>query len=765
MQFFVSGVVGLVFLFHAAVVGGDLKSPAVSGAPDISPQPAGWAAGRVVQNGKFILFEVKGDRCAVGYRFDPSAGLSSLEGQFNGGKWVVLGKGFQVAVVGVGPGWELVKTRIEKKSWAGEYRQAKSGLTLSMTVDLSGGSLRVGLKTDRGAPLNIASPGPDKAVDLDVPYLLGYDGSVKYLPAEKLFFSYLVDWTKTNSAVPVPRISYQPNLKGKTPPVEDLVVFTLSNEIDSVLPSIPNPVSPYRREIADRMVAEFWYGSFDRIGETLDTYHWYGMDKVVAIIHRWQRYGYDVKLPDVFPPDPERGGVETLREVVKRAVGYGQRVAVHENYVDVYPDAPSWNEKDLMRVASGGLQDAWGPSKHCSPSHMLEHAKIFMPVIEKELKTNACFLDVHSAQAPWFRPDFRADVPYSAQMKGTRLFTNQLWEYARKIYHGPVFGEGAYHWVHAGCIDSTMAQWSIGGRFFPDFVLLKIRPLAINHGMGYYERWCLGYGAQDWMLQTPDPFQMDDYRAAQVAHGHAANIGGQANRIIELTAKEYYLARPLTSRQVDSAVVEIRYADEAGWLTPSQGILRKAGEVRRVCVRYDNGMTMYVNRSGKVWNVDTETVIGPAGFVARGKDCLAFTNNAKGYWFDYYGDPDQYFLDPRNSDWYRDPLGQKWAKETVRVNDGTRVISQGPIETNTAVSCVREKDGWRLRFFPQGRAGTVRVSGKVMGFTIEKATALDRDGRLLDQNDDQVTLENNFAAIKHLDARVWSYLLKSEKGK
>ena len=457
--------------------------------------------------------------------------------------------------------------------------------------------------------------------------------------------------------------------------------------------------------------------------------------------------------------------METLRETVKRAVGYGQRVAVHENYVDVYPDAPSWNEKDLMRVSSGGFQDAWGPSKHCSPSHMLEHAEKVMPVIEKELKTNACFLDVHHAQAPWFRPDFRADVPYSAQMKGTRLFTNQLWEYARKIYRGAgIWGRGVplgSCWMHRQRDGAMEYQSTI----FPDFVLLKVRSLAINHGMGYYERWCLGYGLTDWMLQVPDPYQMDDYRAAEVAHGHAANIGGQANRIIELVAKEYYMVRPLTSRQANSNVAEIRYADEAGWLTPSQAILRKPVEVRRVCVRYDNGLTLYVNRSGKPWKVDADTVIGPAGFLARGKECLAFTNNPKGYWFDYYGDSDQYFLDPRNSDWYRDPLGQKWAKETVRVNDGTRMISQGPIETNTAVSCVREKDGWRLRFFPQGRAGTVRVDGGVMGFIIERATALDREGQALDRTDDQVTLERNIVTLKHLDGRVWSYLLKSEKGK
>jgi len=675
-------------------------------ASDVCPQHGSSSNART--EGDMVVF----DAGEVAYRLEPAKGLSSIQGRFKDGRWIALAEGFVVNVTGVGPVETLTHAKInrEDSSWHGRYRFPNSSDEMMVRIDLSGGTLRVRLSAEKGCPLAIPMPEPAGSRGLDIPYLRGYDGTIRYLDDDKLFFSYLVDWTQTNSAVPVPNISYRPNLAGQTPPLGELIAITLSDEIHGVLPSIPNSVSPYRAEIADRMVVEFWYGNFDRIGETLDLYHGYGMDRTAAIIHRWQRYGYDCKLPDIFPPDPKRGGLETLRAAVRRAVGYGMRVALHENYCDVYPDAPSYDEADLMRLENGEFQPAWTNSKHCSPSKMKLHAGKVMPTIRREIGSNACFLDVHSAQAPWFRPDFRPDAPHSAQMKGTRLFTNELWNYARETYGGPVFGEGAYDWVHAGCLDAANASLSVRERFFVDFILLRMRPLAINHGVGYYERWNrFGYEPKDWMLQTPWPEEMDEYRAMEIAFGAAANVGHQANHVVELVAKEYYLVRPLVSRQADSQVTEIAYHDGQAWLTPSQAILCEQDAVRRVRIAYDNGLVVHVNRSGEAWRIDSETAVGPLGFFAQGPGVLAYTNNHKGYWCDYYGDGELFYLDSRNSDWHADPLGQRWSPDNPRANDGELLVAEGPVETDTAVACIRTGEAWRLFMIPQGRAGHIRL--------------------------------------------------------
>lgn len=66
-------------------------------------------------------------------------------------------------------------------------------------------------------------------------------------------------------------------------------------------------------------------------------------------------------------------------------------------------------------------------------------------------------------------------------MRGTLVPTNRLWRMAREIYGGPVFGESyaLTSWIHSGNVDSMMGQASRNSGLILDFLLLKIRPLAI----------------------------------------------------------------------------------------------------------------------------------------------------------------------------------------------------------------------------------------------------------------------------------------------
>lgn len=757
---------GLVALAGAA----DLRDLSLAGAVDICPQGKASAQSQPVRvEAGWVLFaatDATGGK--VEYRFRPEAGLASLEGRFHDGTWVKLGTGFQVAVTNIGPQQAFVSGAPAGLAWTGRWHNPDAKLTVTARLELSGGSLRITLDGDHGLPLNVGLPEADGSVPVaGIPYFSmfdQYDRFVRYLPKDKLFVSCLVDWTKTAGAIPVPRISYQANLAGVTPKLHDVIALTLSDSIDAVLPSIPNPVSSWRRQIAGAMVVECWTGSFAQLGGLLDTYHEYGMDDLLVLVHRWQRYGYDTRFPDFYPPSPSRGGLDTLAGVVKRATARGQRVAVHENYVDLYPASSAWDEAALMRTADGKTIAAWADSKHVATSRGLALAKARMPEIRNGLGTNACFLDVHSAQAPWFRVDYNPKVPYSAQMKGTLEFTNQLWAFARQNYQGPVVGEGCYSWIHAGHIDSVDAQDSIKGRFFVDFDLLKIRPLATNHGMGYYERWnTYGY-VPDWMTQPPSYPELDDYRASQVAYLHAANLCFQYNAVIEVAAKEYYQARPLVRRLVDAKVVAIQYHDGARWLSSSQAIVvAEVAAVRRVRISYDNGVVIYVNRAAQPWTVSAALRIGPAGFAATEKDkVIACSNDPAGHWFDYYGDGATYFLDPRNSDWQADNLGGRWTQETVRVNDGTFTAVAGPLATDTAVSCVKETaSAWRLRFFPAGRAGTVRVDLAGLDPAVGRVVALDRDGReVAGGGGDRIELKpGRELTIHHRDAGIYSYRL------
>lgn len=66
-----------------------------------------------------------------------------------------------------------------------------------------------------------------------------------------------------------------------------------------------------------------------------------------ALVHidGWGYWGYDSMHPDTLPPNPDCGGVEGLRDLAKRVKQQGYLFALHDQYVDMYDHAPSYDER------------------------------------------------------------------------------------------------------------------------------------------------------------------------------------------------------------------------------------------------------------------------------------------------------------------------------------------------------------------------------------------------------------------------------------
>jgi len=746
----------------------DLRRIAGAKAADVSPYADRGEKGSIVRENGNVVF-----RChnQVEYRLTPSAGPGSLQGRLGQGAWQALGTGMAINYDKAAPG-KLVRDELSGNGYTAIYSfgAGKETWEVRCLFRMVGGTLRLELSSSHAGAVTITPPKLEESLDLTKEVIfLGFANVISYLPQTQSFYSYLVDWTKSNSSMPEPVIKYQANLAGKFSPLHEVVTFTLADNIDAILPSIPNPTSSYRQLIANSMVVEWWYGSFEQLGETLDMYHNYGMDDIIVLVHRWQRYGFDRKLPVILPADPNRGGQELLSREIRRATARGQRVALHENYVDMYPDSPSWNPQDLMLQVSGQPQAAWANSKHLSPSKIMKYAGKTMPEIKEQLGTNAAFLDVHSTHAPWWRTDFAAGVPYSGMMKGTWQFNNEMWKFARENYQGPVFGEGFVQssWLHAGYIDSVMGQTKQNARLFADFLLLKVRPVAVNHGVGYFERWnTRNYTQPDWMTAPLTPEETDDYNASIVAYQTAATLDDKVKNNIAVAAREYYQIRAIVGKLVAQPVVKILYHDGTRWLSSSQAVLSARKDIRRIKTVFADGTVIHVNRSSKPWMLEDKQTVSPFGFLVQGKDVSAVSGlDAKGRIFDYYGDANAYYLDPRNYDWAMSPNSSIWfghnnGEAPIRSNDGTATVAMGPLETQIAVSCLKGDNGWRLRFFPQKSCGLVKIKTGKLGGQITQAIPLDRDGKPLAENRDEVKLDNGELSIKRVDANVWSYQLR-----
>ena len=96
------------------------------------------------------------------------------------------------------------------------------------------------------------------------------------------------------------------------------------------------------------------------------------LDDVLFHLGGWTRYGYDCRHPDIMPANPECGGNEGLADLADRVRRLGYLFCLHDNYQDMYRDAPSWDEYWLQKRPDGspymgGVLAGWAGLLHLCP--------------------------------------------------------------------------------------------------------------------------------------------------------------------------------------------------------------------------------------------------------------------------------------------------------------------------------------------------------------------------------------------------------------
>lgn len=80
-----------------------------------------------------------------------------------------------------------------------------------------------------------------------------------------------------------------------------------------------------------------------------------GIDKAMMVLAGWVHGGYDNQHPDPLPVAPELGGNEELVKASKRIRDTGFLFGLHDNYQDMYEDAPSWSPDYVAKNRDGSL--------------------------------------------------------------------------------------------------------------------------------------------------------------------------------------------------------------------------------------------------------------------------------------------------------------------------------------------------------------------------------------------------------------------------
>ena len=113
-------------------------------------------------------------------------------------------------------------------------------------------------------------------------------------------------------------------------------------------------------EVAGRFVFDLWGGRYGQSARALRQAFSYGLTDSMVIWHNWQRWGYDYRLPNIYPPNPGLGTLEEIKDLIAACKESGVPVALHDNYIDFYPDADGFSyEENIAFGRDGTPVKAW----------------------------------------------------------------------------------------------------------------------------------------------------------------------------------------------------------------------------------------------------------------------------------------------------------------------------------------------------------------------------------------------------------------------
>ena len=197
------------------------------------------------------------------------------------------------------------------------------------------------------------------------------------------------------------------------------------------------------------------------------------LDKVLFILGGWIHRGYDSQHPDVLPTAPECGGDQAFSDACRRILAQGYLLGLHDNYQDMYRDAPSWNERYLQKTpdgkpAAGGVW-AGGRAYMTCAKMAVELAKRpqNLAAVKKLSNANSYFIDTTYAVGP--QECF--DKEHPLDRSGDIHWKAVLSDYSRDVF-GSFGSECGREWAvpHADFFEGLTG---VSGQYYHDVGLPK----------------------------------------------------------------------------------------------------------------------------------------------------------------------------------------------------------------------------------------------------------------------------------------------------
>jgi hypothetical protein len=462
------------------------------------------------------------------------------------------------------------------------------------------------------------------------------------------------------------------------------LVPSLDGALDAAVryrPLFNKHAAPGVERKAGRFVFDIWGGRYADIAETMREMVDYGLTDSLLTVHVWQRWGYDYRLPDIWPPNPDLGTVEDMRKIAAVCKVHDIPWGLHDNYIDFYPDATDYTYDRICFTPDGQPIRAWinygrdAQSYRWRPDCIMPFVQRNLRLIKPGVAPTHYFIDVFTSARCFDYYDRQGHFHPSTE---TRRCWGEAFAWIRDTLGGdaPTTSEAGHDQLigyldGADCqhlqlstkrerfhIDLPCQDWER----VPWFDVVNHARFSL-HGVGYSGRYQGGRSRRYHGITS------DDYLSAEMLFGHALMMdrGGFGPPAV----RKYWLAQDFIRSIAQDAITKVEFAD---------------GDIHRQVVTWESGAQVRVNRGAEDWEVAGK-VLPQYGYYAKNGDIESSVERINGVIVEHSRASKRLYVNARTHDpdprLRITPTAQKvehWGENRVRLLVDWRVEEPAPTD-------------------------------------------------------------------------------------
>jgi hypothetical protein len=473
---------------------------------------------------------------------------------------------------------------------------------------------------------------------------------------------------------------------------------------------------------AGRFVFDIWGGRYAEIAETMKRMIAYGLTDSLLTVHVWQRWGYDYRLPDIYPPLPQLGTVEDMLQIATVCGQSDIPWGLHDNYIDFYPDASGYTYNNICYTRQGEPIKAWinrgrdAQSYRWRPDRIMPFVKRNMELIKPNLKPTHYFIDVFTSipcidfydkqgdfhsmletrkcwgeTFAWIRDYLGDNAPMTSEAGDDQLIGYLDGADCQHLQLSPVAKSFCNK---LGCEDWERVPWF-------DAVLHNKFSL---HGVGYSGRY---QGGRD---RSGHGIESDDYVSAEILEGHALMIDRGA--FGRGAIRKYWLAQDFIRSIALDEIESVEFVD---------------GDIHRQVIAWKSGARVYVNRGADDWSVAGKT-LPQYGYFAKNGPIESCIERIDGVIVEQSSGPSGDYFNARGFN----RAGRREIRSAGRWNEKKVPINFGPAVTEGAFRCRHKENSIVVTPLPDIDPFTIEMAiDKIIatgGLRVKSIFAVDENG-------------------------------------